>query len=129
MSKIFFLVFFAVLGFCKEPIWNFDKNIILKKDEVYKGFAYEENLKKPLILRWTLYKNNGLVVLLNYDKFPYQFILYKDYQRDTFKLPLFVNNGSDKTSFLYISFKDFDQKANTASLWIGISGEANFLSK
>ncbi|PAF50066.1 hypothetical protein BKH43_06120 [Helicobacter sp. 13S00401-1] len=64
---------------------TFSTNLVLKKDEVYsasidaKKFAKQSSVSpKNLTLRWTLFKNKGLVVLLKYDNFPYQFILYKD---------------------------------------------------
>ncbi|PAF49749.1 hypothetical protein BKH41_00100 [Helicobacter sp. 12S02232-10] len=129
MNKFFYLFIFATLVFSKAPVWSFDQNVVLKKDQFYKGMVYKNYVQKPLFLRWTLYKNFGLVVHLNYDKFPYQFILYKDYQRDTFKLELFGNDPVGKVSYLYVSFRDFNQKENTASLWLGISGDAQFLKQ
>ncbi|PAF41654.1 hypothetical protein [Helicobacter sp. 11S02596-1] len=133
MNKFIYLFIFATFFvppiFAKSPIWSFDQNIVLKKDQFYKGMVYQDTLEKPLSLRWTLYKNFGLVVHLNYDSFPYQFILYRDYQRDTFKLELFGNDEKSKNSYLYISFRDFNQKDGTASLWLGISGEAQFLEQ
>lgn len=129
MNKIFILLILCGAIFAKDPIWNTSQNIVLKKDELYLGVIYEHHLEKPLFFRWTLYKNHGLVVYLNYDKFPYQFILYKDYQRETFKLPLFGNDAVNNISYLYLSFRDFDEKKNTASLWLGVSGDAQFFHK
>lgn len=129
MNKIFIFFVLSVFVFAKAPLWSTDKNIVLKKDQIYEGKVYQGHLEKPLKFRWTLYKNFGLVVLLNYDKFPYQFILYKDYQRDTFKLKLFDSHSISEVPYLYLSFKDFDEKNNTASLWLGISGDAHFLGK
>ncbi|MDO7253585.1 hypothetical protein [Helicobacter cappadocius] len=129
MNKIFIFFVLSSFLFGKSPIWNTSENIVLKKDEVYSGVIYEGHLEKPLFFRWTLYKNHGLVVYLNYDKFPYQFILYQDYQRETFKLLLFGKNVANSFSYLYLSFKDFDEKNNTASLWLGVSGDAQFFHK
>ncbi|PAF53338.1 hypothetical protein BKH42_06360 [Helicobacter sp. 13S00482-2] len=129
MNKIFIFITLSVLLFAKAPIWNTSENIILKKDEVYSGILYQGYLKKPLFFRWTLYKNKGLVVYLNYDKFPYQFILYRDYQRESFKLELSQKDVGNDFSYLYLSFKDFDEKKNTASLWLGVSGDARFFHK
>ncbi|PAF43380.1 hypothetical protein [Helicobacter sp. 11S03491-1] len=129
MNRFLFLFILSVFVLAKEPTWTMNKDIYLKKDELYEGSIYQNQLQKPLSLRWTLYKNHGLVVYLNYDKFPYQFILYQDYQRDTFKLELFKGDSHLGNAYLFISFKDYNQKTNQALLWLGISGDAQFLQK
>lgn len=130
MNKVFIFLFFSAVVFAKTPIWSMSKNITLKKDEVYQGEVFQDQLQKSISLRWTLYKNYGLVVLVNYDKFPYQTILYKDVQKDTFKLELFrAIYGTKEAAFLYLTFRNFDEKSHQASLWLGILGDAQFLLK
>lgn len=128
MNKVFIFLFFSAALFAKTPLWSMSKNITLKKDEVYQGEVFQDQLQKPISLRWTMYKNYGLVVLVNYDKFPYQTILYKDAQKDTFKLELFRSiYGTKEAAFLYLTFRNFDEKSHQASLWFGILGDAQFL--
>lgn len=130
MNKFFILLFFSVNLLAKEPIWTLSKNITLKKDEIYQGEIFQDQLRKPISLRWTIYKNYGLIVLINYDKFPYQTILYRDKQRNTFKLKLFeLASQPRETPFLYITFRDFNEKSHQANLWLGILGDVQFLAR
>ena len=73
-------------------------------------------IPKDLMLYWTLYKNYGLVVHLKYDKFPYQFVLYTDYKRKSFKIPISQGNDIDKNAYILLSFRDFDEKNKRANL-------------
>lgn len=90
-----------------------------------------ENIHKPLKLRWTLYKNEGVVMHLKYDHFPHQFILYKEYGLDQYTLNLSdtqgvarVQNGAKlKIFFKNINNPYIDTKA-MASFKIYLEGNA-----
>ncbi|PAF43268.1 hypothetical protein [Helicobacter sp. 11S02629-2] len=122
---------------------TFSTNLVLKKDEVYKAsisakkFAKQSSLSpKNFTLRWTLYKNKGLVVLIKYDNFPYQFILYKDGYKalkfNGFTLNLIDPNGiasSMNEPNLKLYFKDIkdgesDLKAK-ATIKLELYGDAS----
>ncbi|OBV29622.1 hypothetical protein BKN38_01640 [Helicobacter sp. CLO-3] len=98
------------------PSWDFVEDLDLSKDEVYETSFTIEGMQKDLRLYWTLYKNYGLVVNLKYDKFPYQFVLYTDYKRKSFKIPLSKGGDIDKDAYALVSFREFDDKAKRASL-------------
>ncbi|PAF47166.1 hypothetical protein BKH46_05120 [Helicobacter sp. 12S02634-8] len=129
MSRLCWVLIFVLVSWGKEPVWSFDRNITLKKDQIYQGVVYKDTIEKPLVLRWTLYKNFGLVLYVNYDGFPHQFVLYRDYQRDMLRLELFGEGHLENASYLYVAFRDFSPKDQSAKLWIGVSGDAQFLRK
>jgi len=101
MRGIAIFVILSSLLFSKY--WDSQFDITLKKDEVSTFQIFDTVRIKNLTFRWTLYINKGLVVLANFDKYPYQFMLYKDYNRDSFRLKL-----QKKRSFVMIEFYNFD---------------------
>ncbi len=109
-----FLLLQALHG--AKPMWDFEEVLSLEKDEVYKTSFSVAGIPKDLMLYWTLYKNYGLVVHLKYDKFPYQFVLYTDYKRKSFKIPISQGNDIDKNAYILLSFRDFDEKNKRANL-------------
>lgn len=71
--------------------------------------------------RWTLYKNEGLVLLVKYEGFPRQYILYRKNDMDCVKISL--GKKPPKAwlySYLLIKFDDFDEKRYRAVLKIFI---------
>ena len=112
----FGLVLFALCAHAAKPVWDIQEELSLKKDELYTHEFALSGIPKTLKLYWTLYKNYGLVVHLQYDKFPYQFVLYTDYKRKSFTLPLSQGNDIDKDAYLLLSFKDFDDQEKVAHL-------------
>lgn len=74
----------------------------LKKDEVVRATinaskdSQSTSASKHFTLRWTLYRNEGLVVLVRYDKYPYQFVLYKDYRLNSWTLNLLDPQGINR---------------------------------
>ncbi|TLD82998.1 hypothetical protein [Helicobacter trogontum] len=97
---------------------NFD----LKKDEVvYATISASKDsqsvmgVPKNFTLRWTLYRNEGLVILMRYDHYPYQFILYKDYRLNSFTLNLLDPQGVNRSPNqpqLRITFVGIDDPFN-----------------
>ncbi|WP_235852988.1 MULTISPECIES: hypothetical protein [Helicobacter] len=116
---------------------SLDKLLDLKKDQVYRGELQLGTFKKPLSLRWTLFKDGGLVVHLKCNNFPYQFILYLDFQRDTFRLDLFkevaqshTSEGTDPTPpYFALSFKKFDSAQQVATLRVRASEKLKWIEQ
>lgn len=122
---------FVIFGFCfllfsthswlnaAQPVWDYEENLVLKKDEIYQKSFQIAGVQKELKFYWTLYKNYGLVVNLKYDKFPYQFILYTDYARKSFKIPL-SRAGDIRDIEVFLSFLKYDYESKEATLWLGV---------
>ncbi|WP_104696306.1 hypothetical protein [Helicobacter salomonis] len=126
MSRLF-VVLIVLCGIAMAK--SLDEILELKKDQVYKGELQLGKFKKTLSLRWTLFKDGGLVVHLKCNDFPYQFILYPDFQRDTFRLDLFKEVVQSHTSesvdptppYFALTFKKFDSAQDRASLRVRAS--------
>ncbi|MDE6886693.1 MAG: hypothetical protein K2P17_06620 [Helicobacteraceae bacterium] len=112
MKKIILLIFFAISILNAELI----EEIILKKDEVKSLDLFVENVKKTLTFRWTLYKDRGLVMHLNYDRTPHQFILYKEsLAKNSYKIYLSsINSTQSENPYIRIYFIDFDDNKKEA---------------
>ena len=106
MSKIFLFFPFLWLFAISPTYWWINDTIYLKKD--YPVIYNINYLNKTYILkfRWTLYKNDGIVMLYDYQGFPFQNILYKNFQTNGFKK--FIRWQEKPTSpYFMIYFKDF----------------------
>lgn len=126
MNKIFVIILFLNTIFSKPLEWSFEKEFALQKDESIFAEVSMPSGAKNFSMHWTLFKKDGIVILLKYDGFMHQFILYPDYQRNTFILNL-DNTGGKITPKLFLIFKSFEQKK--AYFWIGTQGDVNFLTK
>ncbi len=121
MSKILLIALFCINLFSAAVIWDTQEEISLKKDEIYEKIITDGVREKKLYFRWTLFMNEGLVMHLNYDGFNKQFILYKQYGLDSFKLNLLPQQNYEKEgSFIFLVFKDMDimKKIATFELYI-----------
>jgi hypothetical protein len=114
MSK--FLLFFSISLFAFDPskYWWIDDTIYLKKDYVatYKIFYGRDYILK---FRWTLYKNEGLVMLYNYEGHPFQNILYKNNQLNGCRIYIRKN---DEVNDPYLMFYFRDIKDDIAEFQI-----------
>lgn len=113
--------------------YEYEHKFILKKDEI--GLVlinHKEVTKKPtadnpnneyiLRLRWTLYTNNMLTVLVNYRGYPTQYVMQKKHPFETVIIPL-LPDGDNKIlaqTYAKIVFNDFDQRNKEAILDIFI---------
>lgn len=90
----------------------------LKKDELYSLKVKAGEMKKEVRFRWTLYKNRGLVMHLGYDRFVHQFVLYRDYHRDSFKLDLVPKeeSGLHEAPYLMLVFKGYSRATEIADI-------------
>lgn len=116
-----------------EIEYEYEHKFILKKDEL--GFVLinrKEVTKKPtaenpnneylLKLRWTLFTNNMLTLLVNYRGYPTQYVLEKKYPLESVVIPLLPDGQNKMISQTYakIVFTDFDQRNKEAILDIFI---------
>ncbi len=114
MKKITVLLFLIFVSFL-EAEWKLIKEVSLVKDQYQSVIVKEEKLVRLLKFRWTLYAGDGLVMHLNYNEQASQFILYKKYKKDTFRIPLFSKKSAYKrVPFLYLVFDRFDCKEKKA---------------
>jgi len=112
--KLKLQVLFLLL-FCSSLYSSEIKRIILKKDEEKKILVKYDDIEKLFKFRWTLYVNNGLVILHSYDRIVAQNILYLRYKNSSFRQEL-KTRGADNyvvPSFLVV-FKEFKYKTNEA---------------
>ena len=58
-----------------QPLWMWHRDLTLAKEQNYRAKIVLEQTQKPFSMRWTLYKNYGLVMHIAYDSFRYQVIL------------------------------------------------------
>ena len=91
------------------------KIIKLKKDEQKKILVNYGKYSKLLTFRWTLYKNDGLVVFHSYDQYVFQNILYLKYKNKFFKQEL-KSRGGDyyNTPYILVKFKEFNYETREA---------------
>ena len=80
--------------------------------------------EKIFKLRWTLYKNNGLVIFRSYDKIVAQNILYLRKTSRSFRVVLKPRgiNFYDKP-YLLVMFKDFDYQTRKAKFELFLSDD------
>ena len=136
MSRLLFVFgisLFFLIHLCAEVKYEYRYQFVLKKDEL--GFVYinrKEVTKKAtaenptndylLKLRWTLFANEQLFLLVNYRGHPYQYVLKKNYPLESVTLPLLPDgeNKMDAKVLIKIVFNDFSQSNREAILDIFI---------
>lgn len=105
------------------------KEILLKKDEQTKILVKYDNREKVLKLRWTLYKNGGLVVFRSYDTVVAQNILYLRYENQSFRVDLKPSSPGFYTKpYLLIRFKEFNHETSEANLELLLSDGAGTIN-
>ncbi|WP_245945585.1 hypothetical protein [Helicobacter didelphidarum] len=140
---LMFIAFFLICTLHAATISpSFELDLDLKKDEVvYASIQSSKDSQgssdeKDFTLRWTLYRNEGLVVLVRYDKYPYQFILYKDYKLNGWTLNLLDTQGVNRSlnqphiKIYFIGIDDpFNDEKTIAHLRIYGFGDVSFSRK
>ena len=91
------------------------KTIKLKKDEMKEILVKYSSYKKYFKFRWTLYKNEGLVMFYSYGTKVMQNILYLNTKNQSFKVYL-KTKGADfyEPPYFLVKFKEFDFKEHKA---------------
>ncbi|WP_428737185.1 hypothetical protein [Sulfurimonas sp.] len=91
------------------------RKISLKKDEQKKILVKYENKEKLFTFRWTLYVNDGLVILRSYDKQVAQNVLQLNYKNQSFRFDVKPRGASNfNVPYILVKFKEFDSKKNEA---------------
>ena len=112
MSK--FLLFFPLL--LNAAFISLPYDFSLKKDETINFNVVYKNKSYDLSLRWTLYKNEVLIILYKYDGFPYQITLFKNYPIDIFRIKVV---DFDNSPYLYIKVMRFSDKITEFEMFLG----------
>ncbi|MEY4505077.1 MAG: hypothetical protein RL154_1374, partial [Pseudomonadota bacterium] len=96
-------------------LWSKYDVITLKRNQIAKYHLIIDGVSKFLTFRWTLYVNEGLVMLYEYEKFTFQNILYISNQLQGYRLNLKnrAENAFDYP-FALIVFAEFDDKKQEA---------------
>lgn len=96
-------------------LWSNYDVIKLKRNQVAQYNLVIDDISKTLKFRWTLYVNKGLVMLYNYEKFPFQNILYASYQLEGYRINL-KNRAENAFDYPYamIVFAEFDDEKQEA---------------
>ena len=93
----------------------------LKKDETKKILVKYASSEKLLTFRWTLYKNDALVVFSSYDQIVSQHLLYRNHTNQSLRIEL-QSRGAHEfiVPYMLIKFDDFDFEKHEAkiSLWL-----------
>ncbi len=100
--------------------WDYSHSFKLKKDEIAtisvikKDYKTRSKLDGKVKFRWTLYHNDLLVLLVDYEGFKTQYVLKKESKRDTVTVNLMGDYARvDQKVFLVIKFIDFDNNIAT----------------
>ena len=97
------------------------KEYRLKKDETKKILVKYDSSEKLLTFRWTLYKNDALVVFSSFDQIVSQHLLYKNHTNQNIRLELISRGAHEYVEpYMLIKFDDFDFAKHEAkiSLWL-----------
>jgi len=122
------LQIFLVFAFSFSSVFATDlilsKKIQLKKDQIQRIIVKYNGREKEFFFRWTLYKNNGLVMFRSYDKIVAQNILYLRKTSRSFRVELKPSglNFYNKP-YLLVMFKDFDYKTRKAKFELFLSDD------
>ena len=116
------LIFLNVISFAND--FQSAKKISLKKDETLKILVKYGAREKLFKMRWTLYKNNGLVIHRSYDTIIAQNILYNRTRNRNFRLEL-KPRGADfyNVPYILVKFKKFDYLKHEAMFELYLSDE------
>ncbi len=123
--QVFFFVVLSVSATFANDFKDI-KKIALKKDEQKKILVKYDTYKKLFIFRWTLYKNDGLVIHRKYDGIVGQNILYLNHQNQSFRFDL-KPRGADayNVPYMLVKFKKFDFKKQKALFELFVSDKQN----
>lgn len=109
------LTFVFVVSLLQAAEWSYSKEVRLSKDQIQTVLVTEEGSLRMLKFRWTLFAGDGLVMHLNYNDRASQFILYKHYKKNMYKVRLLPKVSAYKrVPYLYLIFKKFDHKTSKA---------------
>lgn len=136
MNKIrclFFGVLLCSTSLFAQIEYEYEHKFVLKKDEVGLVLINHKEVTKKLTadnpnneyllkLRWTLFTNNMLTLLVNYRGYPTQYVLEQKYPLESIVIPLLPDGENKILSITYarIVFTEFDKRNKEAILDIFI---------
>ena len=97
------------------------KKYSLKKDETKKILVKYGSSQKVYAFRWTLCKNDTLIVFSSYDMIVFQHILFKNYKNDTIRVELKPRGAYEyNVPYMLVKFEKFDfaKKEAKFSIWL-----------
>ncbi len=112
MSKLFRSLFVLTL-LLSSSLASSEHLFLLAKDQIGSIEIKErsDNLLEKATLRWTLYTNERLILLVNYASYPSQYTLQQRYKRNSIKIELRDDYGDRYArSFLRVRFLGFEGK-------------------
>ncbi len=122
MKIVSLILFYMQFAFAAIDVGFFNTiaTASLKKDQFLNIIVYDQEEKRLLQFRWTLFHNQGLVTHTNYRGHPMQELLYARYRQDTIKIEIALrdNEVSFYHPYLLITFLGYDYKQNKANFEI-----------
>ena len=98
--------------------------VSLKKDETKRVLIKYGKIQKLFQFRWTLYVNDGLVILKSYDDIVSQNILYLNHKNQSFRTELLSRGANNyKTPYMLVKFLEFDYEKNKAKFELFLSDD------
>ena len=98
--------------------------ISLKKDQTKRILVKYDTIQKLFQFRWTLYINDGLVILKSYDDIVSQNILYLNHKNQSFRTEVLSRGANNyKTPYILVKFLKFDFKKHEAKFKIFLSDD------
>ena len=117
-----FLSFFGVL--LSANTYRDMVKVSLKKDETKRVLVKYGKIQKLFQFRWTLYINDGLVILKSYDDMVSQNILYLNHKNQSFRTELLSRGANNyKTPYILVKFLEFDYEKNKAKFELFLSDD------
>ena len=93
--------------------WRETKSVSLKKDFLERVLVKSDGSRRLLEFRWTLYANDNLVVLRNFDDIVHQHILKLNHKNQSFRIELLPHTAYKvKVPYILVKFTEFDYKKN-----------------
>jgi len=120
----FFITFILLSGVTFANDFRDIYKISLKKDEQKKILVKYDSYERLFKFRWTLYKNEGLVIFRSYDRHVAQNILYLNSKNQSFRVELKAR-GTDhyNVPYVLVKFKEFDFEKNEAKFEMFLSDD------
>ena len=102
----------------------------LAKDEIKRVLVKYASTERLFMIRWTLYKNEGLVLFSAYDQIVSQHILYANHSNQSLRVELIPRGARTAiVPYLLVKFEAFDFAKHKAklSLWLYDKNQEVFL--
>ena len=109
---LFFSIFTVSIN---AQVYKAKYDIKLKKDKTEKILVKYDGIEKLLKFRWTLYTNDGLVILRSYDQIVAQNILYLGHTNQSIRLELKSRAGGFfSLPYIILKFVKYDYQTQEA---------------